>query len=296
MKFRIIWIDDSSTWVNSVSDVLIDAFTDFNFTPIVEKFVAVNDESRAAINNNYLDLLIIDCNLPEINGNEFIQELRSNRCFSHIIFYSQDAKNLGLVHQDKHFSHVTIRDDFSEVIEQVADQAFRKYNHPSFMRGLLLSEFIDLESLLDDLVSSCFKDESSYFKESIINKGGESFSLGTKQNFTCRLIRDATEKFKQDALTKDEELIAENAKIIAKLDEINFTSSSFSKKIIRRRNILAHAHPAYDHETGKITLISAFPDVDFTGDWLFETRNFIHDYKNKIKNLISLNLIEVVNP
>jgi len=296
MKFRIIWIDDSERWVNSVSDDLEEAFANFNFTPIIEKFGSVNEQARASIYNNYLDLLIIDCNLPGINGNEFIQELRGNRCFSHVVFYSQESKNLNLVHGDNHFSHVTPRDEFSTIIEQVADQAYRKYNHPAFMRGLLLSEFIDLESLLDDLVSSCFKGESSYFKESIINKGGESFSLGTKQSFTCRLIKDASAKFIKDALTKDEELIAKNNKIIAKLAEINFTSSSFSTKIIRRRNILAHAHPTYDNETGKITLISAFPDVDFTGDWLFETRNFIHDYKNKIKNLMSLNLIEVVNP
>lgn len=296
MKFRIIWIDDSERWVNSVSDELEDAFSSVQFTPIVEKFGAVNEESRASINNNYLDLLIIDCNLPGVNGDEFIHELRRNRCFSHVIFYSQESKNLNLVQGDKHFSHVTHRDDFSTVIEEVADQAYRKYNHPAFMRGLLLSEFIDLESLLDDLVSSCFKGESSYFKESIINKGGESFSLATKQNFTCRLIKDASAKFTKDLLTKDEELIAGNEKILAKLAEINFTSSSFSKKIIRRRNILAHAHPTYDSETGKITLISAFPDVDFTGDWFFETRNFIHDYKNKIKSIISLNLIEAVNP
>jgi len=281
MKFRIIWIDDSERWVGSVSTELEDAFTQFHFTPIIEKFGAVNDAAKAAINNNYLDLLIIDCNLPGTNGNEFIKELRSNRCFSHIIFYSQDAKNLSLVHQDKHFSHVTIRDDFSEVIEQVADQAYRKYNHPSFMRGLLLSEFIDLESLLDDLVSSCFKEESSYFKESIINKGGESFSLSTKQKFVSRLIKDAK--------SKDE-------KIKTKLETITFSNNGFQDKIIKRRNILAHAHPSYDVETGQVTLISAFPDVDFSGDWFFETRNFIHQYKNTIKDLIALNLISIVNP
>jgi CheY-like chemotaxis protein len=289
MKFRIIWIDDSQTWVNSVFDELKEAFTKFKFTPIIEKFGAVNEEARASINNNYLDLLIIDCNLPGTNGNEFIQELRENRCFSHIVFYSQESKNLSLVQGDNHFSHVTPRDNFSSVIEQIADQAYRKYNHPAFMRGLLLSEFIDLESLLDDLISSCFKGEGAYFKESIINKGGESFSLGTKQKFTSRLIKDALAKCLEDGLT-------ENKEVKAKLDEIDFTSSSFNKKIVRRRNILAHAHPTYDNKTGQITLLSAFPDVDFTGDWFFETRNFIHDYKNKVKSLISLSLVEDVNP
>ncbi|MEH6450312.1 MAG: response regulator [Oleispira sp.] len=281
MEFRIIWIDDSSTWVNSVIEELKEIFQSANFTPVIEKFTAVTDEARRAISNNYLDLLIIDCNLPEINGNEFIQELRGGRCFSHVVFYSQDANNLSLVQQDDHFSHVTPRNEFSDVIEQVADQAYRKYNHPSFMRGLLLSEFIDLESLLDDLVSCCFKSQSSYFRESIINKGGESFSLNTKLKFVMRLMKDAK---------------AKDNKIKKTLETIDFTANGFSDKIIKRRNILAHAHPLYDVETGKVTLKSAFDDVEFNGGWLIETRNYIHDYKNKIKSVISLDLIEVVNP
>jgi hypothetical protein len=149
------------------------------------------------------------------------------------------------------------------------------------MRGLLLSEFIDLESLLDDLVSKCFKSESSYFRESIINKGGESFSLNTKLKFVARLMKDSKNK---------------NEEVKAPLETINFTTSGFSEKIIKRRNILAHAHPLYDVETGKVTLKSSFDDVDFTGNWFFETRNFIHEYKNKIKRLICLDLIDIVNP
>lgn len=281
MNFRIIWIDDSTTWVNSVSDSLIEAFEDVKFNPIIQKFGSIDDSARNAITNNYLDLLIIDCNLPGMNGNDFIGELRADKCFSHIIFYSQDANNLKLIQQDDHFSHVTHRDNFSDLIEQVADQTYRKYNHPSFMRGLLLSEFIDLESLLDDLISQCFKKESSYFRESILNKGGESFSLGTKLKFVKRLVNDS---------------MSENNEVVKLLRDIDFTTNGFQEKIIKRRNILAHAHPLYDSNTGKITLKSSFDDVNFTGEWFFETRSYIHDYKNKVKELISLNLHSIVNP
>lgn len=281
MKFRIIWIDDSQSWVNSVTENMIEAFTEAKFDPIIEKFTEVNNAVHEAISNNYLDLLVIDCNLPGINGNQFIIELRSKRCFSHIVFYSQDASNLALLQSDSHFSHVTPREDFSSVIELVADQAYRKYNHPAFMRGLLLSEFIDLESLLDDLISQCFKGESAYFKQSIIEKGGESFGLGTKQKFISRLIKDSR--------TID-------SKLNSVLDDINFSASQFTDKIIQRRNILAHAYPEYDATTHKVKLISAFPDTDFDADWFYETRTSIHLFKNKIKRLLALNLFRTVNP
>jgi CheY-like chemotaxis protein len=281
MKYRIIWIDDTQTWVNSVKEDMEEAFVRFKFEPIVELFTEVNQDVRSAIDNNYLDLLIIDCNLPNLNGNDFIQELRSQRCFSHIVFYSQEAKNLTLITADTHFSHVTPRESFHEIIEQVAEQAFRKYNHPAFMRGLLLSEFIDLESLMDDLVIQCFKTEGSYFRESIVNKGGESFGLGTKQKFISRLIKDSTEK---------------NVELKTPLEAINFTANKFQVSIIQRRNILAHAYPMYDAQTNQIKLISAFPDTNFDVNWFYETRTDIHLFKNKIKSLLNLELYKVVNP
>jgi hypothetical protein len=42
MKFRIIWIDDSTSWVNSICDEIKEAFEKVHFTPIIEKFVSVN--------------------------------------------------------------------------------------------------------------------------------------------------------------------------------------------------------------------------------------------------------------
>lgn len=281
MKYRIIWIDDSETWVNSVHDELIDAFESKRFTPEVYKFTGICDIVRNEIESNYLDLLIIDCNLQGMNGNEFILELRQNKCFSHIIFYSQEEKNLQLIRADDHFSHVTPRSGFSDIIEVIADQAFRKYNHPAFMRGLLLSEFIDLEGLMDDLIAQCFKGESDYFKQSILNKGGESFGLGSKQKFISRLINSSKEM---------------DPSLETNLNDINFSSSQFQSKIIQKRNILAHASPQYDSESDLITLISAFPDTQFDSHWFYETRSSIHEFKNKIKRLISMELFKVVNP
>ena len=281
MKFKIVWIDDSKTWVRSVRADVDELFTDCGFTPLVEHHEKTQP-ARDSILNGYADLILVDCNLPDdSSGNEFILDLRINRCFAHIVFYSQDENNLQVLETDKHSLHVTHRNDIIDVLGEVADQASRKYKHPAFMRGLLLSEFIDLENLIEDLIVQCFKSEGKYFRETIIFKGGESFSLAAKQKFVSRLIKDAQEC---------------NATLRDKLAQINFTSNQFSEKIIKRRNILAHAYPEYDRETGKITLISSIDNVYFTGDWFHETRECIHDHKNKIRALIGLELQKVVNP
>jgi len=281
MKYRIIWIDDSPRWVNSVRDELIEIFKSNQFAPEIEEFERT-DPANEAINNNFVDLVIVDCNLPDgMSGNEFIQKLRRNRCFAHIVFYSNDEKNLTLLMEDKHFLHITHRDSISDTLRAVSEQAYRKYRNPYFMRGLLLSEFIDLENLMEDLIVQCFKGEGEYFRDSIINKGGESYSLAAKNKFISRLIKDT--KKKDDSL-------------IPSLDEIALTSNMFQEKIITRRNILAHAHPEYDEKTGGVILTSSFPDVDFNGDWFHETRSHIHAHKNKLRKLIALELHSTVNP
>lgn len=281
MKFNIFWVDDSKVWVKSVHDDLVEKFSDLDFVPEIMCFEEVT-RAREAILNTYADLILVDCNLPDnVRGDDFIRELRKNRCFAHVIFYSQDADNLGALDEDKHFIHVTHRDAISDVFETVADQAYRKYKHPAFMRGLLLSEFIDLENLIEDLISQCFKTEEEYFRKNIIHKGGESFSLATKQKFVARLMKEALLK-KPD--------LAEAFK------KIPFSTTQFDKHIISKRNILAHAHPKYDPRTGQITLISAIDNVDFNGDWFHETREKIHVHKTMVKALLDINLYQVVNP
>lgn len=281
MKFKIVWIDDSRTWVKSVESEVKDAFEGLEFDPNIEWFQDTNS-AKESILGAYADLLLIDCTLPEgVRGDEFIKELRINRCFAHVVFYSQDADNLQAMEEDKHFIHVIHRDDIADTLESVADQAYRKYKHPAFMRGLLLSEFIDLENLMENLISQCFKGESDYFKQTIIHMGGESFSLAAKKKFIVRLIKEAIEK---------------DGSFTEKLKEIDFTSSQFDKHVTNKRNVLAHAYPEYDHDSGKITLVSAIDNVDFNAEWFHETREKIHEHKSKVRSLIDMNLYQVVNP
>jgi len=281
MKYRIIWIDDSPKWVRSVRDDLVEIFESKSFDLEIEEFERVG-EARVAIESNYVDLILVDCNLPDnTSGDKFISELRTNRCFAHIVFYSYDAKNLQLLIEDKHFLHITHRNDIFDTLESVSEQAYRKYHHPAFMRGLLLSEFIDLENLMEDLVVQCFKGEGDYFRDTIINKGGENYSLAAKLKFIRRLLKEVLEA---DSSRKSE------------IDDIAFSSNQFQKKIMDRRNILAHAYPKYDDKTGEIALISSFPVVDFNSDWFHETRDEIYKHKNKLRKIYGLELINIINP
>lgn len=281
MKLKIIWIDDSQSWVKSVEEMVNSVFENKEFKPEIIKYQNT-DEAYNAIFESYVDLILVDCNLPgPDNGDQFIRKLRVNRCFAHIVFYSEDTANLTAVNQDKQFQHTTPRTDIEEILEVVSDQLYRKYSHPAFMRGVLLSEFIDLENLMEELVAQFFKEEASFFKKSIIYEGGESFSLAAKLKFISRIL-------------KAHELKTEP--YLQKIADIDFTSNSFTEKILKKRNVLAHAHPVYTETTGSIKLMSNIQEVEFATEWFQNTREDIHLFKKKVKDLISLNLYEVINP
>lgn len=281
MKFKIFWIDDSKTWVRSVESDIAEAFSDKGFEPEIQKFQTIVP-ARESILSSYADLVLVDCNLPdEQRGDELIKQLRESRCFAHIVFYSQSQENLSSLAEDKHYLHVVQRDDITDLIEKVADQAFRKYKHPAFMRGLLLSEFIDLENAMEDFISSMFKSESDYFRKSIIHQGGEGFSLSSKQKFIFRVIKDASSK---------------NNDLKTSIENVGLTSSQFDKNIIKKRNILAHAHPEYDSDSGEIKLVSPIQSVEFSSQWFHDTRESIHLTKEKLKSIAAMNLHQTVNP
>jgi CheY-like chemotaxis protein len=280
MKLRIIWIDDSLTWVRSVRGDIEDALTQEGFTLEIIEFQNT-DDAYSAIFDSYVDLILVDCNLPgQDNGDQFIVRLRKNRCFAHIVYYSQDVANLASVKADKYFQHTSPRDDITDTLGLVSEQMYRKYHHPAFMRGMLLSEFIDLENLMEELVAKFFKTESDFFKENIIYKGGESYSFATKQKFISRML-------KHEKLDDNQKLLVQN---------ISFSSSSFTNKILECRNVLAHAFPAYDEVSGAIKLMSSIKEVEFTSDWFHQTREDIHLFKKKIRDISGLNLQKIINP
>lgn len=280
MKLRIIWIDDSITWVRSVKADIEEALTQEGFTLEIIEYQNT-DDAYLAIFENYVDLILVDCNLPgQDNGDQFIARLRKNRCFAHIVYYSQDVKNLATVKADKYFQHTSARDGITDTLAEVSDQLYRKYHHPAFMRGMLLSEFIDLENLMEELIAGFFKNEAEFFKENIIYKGGESYSFSTKQKFISRML-------KHEKLSEADKLNVTN---------IDLSTSSFGKKILDTRNVLAHAFPAYDEVSETIKLMSNIKEVEFTSDWFHQTREDIHSFKKKIRDISSLNLHEVINP
>jgi CheY-like chemotaxis protein len=281
MKLRIIWIDDSITWVRSVKADIEEALTQEGFTLEIIEYQNT-DDAYLAIFENYVDLILVDCNLPgQDNGDQFIARLRKNRCFAHIVYYSQEVANLARVKTDKYFQHTSHRDDITGTLENVSEQLYRKYHHPAFMRGMLLSEFIDLENLMEELIAGFFKNEAEFFKENIIYKGGESYSFKTKQKFISRML--GNEKIKG---TDKEEQVT----------KIGFKPTQFDEKILNSRNVLAHAFPAYDEISGTIKLMSSIKEVEFTSDWFHQTREDIHSFKKKIRDISSLNLHEVTNP
>ena len=272
MKFRVVWVDDSKDWVELKETEIRGHFkAPFDLDLLCFEDV---DSARETFEHKYIDLVLVDCNLGDISGDSFILELRRNRIFSQIIFYSEDRKNLNKLKAANFFLRKVHRDNLADAVEEVVSNADELYRNPAFMRGVLLSEFIDLENFMEELISEAFESKADLFREMIINKHDAGFTFNAKLKFVMRLI-DMAEK---NTALKDE------------LDGLKFSDNSFRKKILDKRNILAHAHPHYNEKTGSITLISPIKNVNFSSNWFHTTREDIYEFKQKIKGLLQLDI------
>ncbi len=271
MKFRVVWVDDSKDWVESIKDEIHDHFKKlFNLDLLCFEDV---DSARETFEHKYVDLILVDCNLGNISGDSFILELRKSRIFSQIVFYSEDRKNLNKLKAGDFFLRKVHRDDLRDAVKEIASSADELYRNPAFMRGILLSEIIDLENLMEDLIARAFKGRAKFFREMIIDNYDAGFTFDAKLRFVSRLIK----------LTKEKDEIKD------KLSDLEFTDTKFRKKVLKKRNILAHASLRYDRGTGRTVLISS-ELIDFSPTWFHTTREDIHEFKQKIKGLRELNI------
>lgn len=105
--------------------------------------------------------------------------------------------------------------------------------------------------------------------------------MSTKKRYIDRLVKSAK---------------AVNTQTKALLDEVGYVPKQFEDHIMKKRNVLAHAHPQYDQDTGNIMLVSSIATVNFDSNWFQDTRERIHEHKKMFKKILDLDLVNVVNP
>lgn len=296
LKYKILWIENEEDWVDSIYDQIQELLSDLGFE-FEKKLIAKEEES---VNYDEYDLILMDLNLAEQpNGAELIERIRNLNVFTDIVFYSSVGidtlrekgreKNL----EGVYYSGRTPDSSFVRKVCQVIDSTIKKVQDLSNLRGLVMAEVSDLDSLMDEIIVKYYVDQSlldefhrriTKNKENNIKKSLDNDGIDCEK--TCKLnwrqfnidkllkIIDSSQKVRAINILLERHK-KQGTDLYQSPNDKGFVDN-YLQDIIYVRNNLAHCSSVI--ENGKEILKTRSGDLFFDTDMIIDIRKKIREY------------------
>ncbi|MEY8212697.1 MAG: response regulator [Gammaproteobacteria bacterium] len=262
-EYRILWIDDLPTSVRgdvrNIKRFLKTKEVTLNLKQIkvtAGNNVIENDEFLDFFNSDELDFLLIDLNMPDINGVEVISYIRSTLgdYYTPIVFYTSDAsENLPELIQKENngvgiekyldgifFCH---RDDISNKVINLMTSKLNREHKIKAVRGMLIESVSDLDVEIIEGLRNSFEHIESGRKATILAKIKQKF--GSKKATSEQTVNDLSDASYEDAINYI-------------LDDLRKTNQHFRAEILR--DILKYTNGATEQGTILSTFYNPKPD------------------------------------
>lgn len=224
-----------------------------------------------------LDLILVDYSLPGLMGDQIVRKIRERDIYVDIIFYSQQQNPKDKApNQDGVFYRE--RGDVDDAIRQLFDVAIRRTHHINIMRGLVISEAIDIENKLSEAMASFLGPRGSFYLENVLRgKGVPIYDFQKKVTVVQRMLN---------------ELIADanRAKDVDRVNRLKGLKDVFSTidaEVMDVRNILAHAER--DLKDGKVFYLEGLNNrtksLTCTKDWCQKARKDLLKHAENVEKI-----------
>ena len=275
LNYRIHWVDDSPEFAEGVRDGIVNHFekTEVN---IEAKIVDDGEGIENTAFSEALDLFVLDYHLDGRNGDELINALRGNGELTEIVFYSQDVSVCEKFPSEEGV-HTCIRVDAEEKIRNVVDRFIDRSKNVAVMRGMIISEAIDLENRLTAIIIDLFGDKGELFRDKILNKPRLDFN--GKRMFIQSVMNDILDKARENKL--------EDTDKIKNIERLIQSLADFKADIIDQRNILAHCEKKFSNGVLRLSPLSKNEGAPilFDNNWKNTIRENI---KKHMKNIYEI--------
>ena len=270
IEYKILWVDDTPDWVESIEDSIKSHLEEKGYDPQIE--LKESGDNLDASKLTEVDLIIIDFRLPNVNGDELIKEIRNKECLTEIVLYSQEAFTLS-----EHFDGIfyATRDEAEELIKKVIDETIKKAQDITLIRGFIIAEAIDVEVILEECMAKIFEDKSDKFTDWVINAKPSVYEANDKFMFVKRIVKERLKNEK------------EGDNRYHQLKNIDSTMNKLKKEVFNQRNILAHSKKTINDD-GSTTLEGInkeTKEINFSQEWLSRTRKNIAKHKENLMQL-----------
>jgi CheY-like chemotaxis protein len=274
LNYKILWIEDNPKTITS-KEGHIKAFLEEQGFRSDITIIENGKDIDSYLSHPLLDLIITDYNIhDDLDGKQLTEKIRGLDAMIDIILYSQVAgtdlyKQVGTLDG----VYISNRDELEDRIKDVIKTTIRRTQRVSNMRGIVISEAIDIENQVEEIIISYFAEKGDVIQKALKR---DNFDFGKK----VMLLGSIAKKISSDT-TKDQNKFKQIADLVKLL----------CKDVVWTRNVLSHVKPNID-ENGQPILTSDIksPDGDKTiivnAEWYKETRKKLRTHSENLKAFV----------
>ena len=299
INYKILWIDDKiSVFVKDKHVERIREHLDVKgFDPDIQ--IASNaldffEKLDASKNLGApFDFILTDYNMPDMNGNLVIDEVRKRDVFTEILFYTADSEWKTGDEWDRISFLQTRRysgghhDNVIDKAINIIDLTIKKFEHIVTMRGMIMHEVSFLDAQMLDIITKYIEaksDDAQTVKNRVLD------DLISHHKEKLEKSEELKKKNRFDKILSDPVLFSASQRASA-IDEIitivgceNFITD-FKNEIIKVRNEFAHAMLEIDPKTGREYFKNKSGGTDFNEEKCVEIRGNILKHKANLDDL-----------
>lgn len=173
LQFRILWIDDdwsddeTKIRLEQEKNTILQHLEADYFEGTIDLDTWTLDTTQPfPYDSEHYDLFIVDFNIWDKNGLEYIKRIRESGKYADIIFYSKNwiqqeiLKYLNDWNDFLEWVFIAKREELAMKFQDLLDIIDKKVNNLYSMRGLVLAETADLDYILCEIINKLYEQHS----------------------------------------------------------------------------------------------------------------------------------------
>jgi hypothetical protein len=291
LKYKALWIDDTidSAETKAVGIKEFLAEEGFVFEPIIrENARGIN----TYLNDPDLDIVITDYNLARGTAEKLIPKIRQAHRYIEIVLYSENPpRKFREVLGKFEGVYGCVRSNVETTIRNVIKSTIRRTQHVSNMRGIVISEAIDIENQIEGIILSYYKKREKILAKELL--GGDGCNeLGPKIKYLKDVIlKGIIVELNNDISTGNENKKNAAKELLKKLEPLSNIAKDLYKDVCMTRNMLAHVEHVIN---GSVICLKAIKGG--YEDILIDTNKCKDIRQSLMKHATNLNNIEEFIP
>jgi CheY-like chemotaxis protein len=288
LNYKILWIDDNPRTIKSKESQIEGFLKEQGFRPEITLLENGQDIDRY-LDDPLLDLIVTDYYIhDQLDGKRLAEKIRELDKMVEIILYSQ-KEGTDLYEEVGTLDGVYIsnREGLEDKIKDVIRITIRRTQNVSNMRGIVISEGIDIENQIEETIMFYFQDEKDLAQKILDMRNTCDF--GKKIAFLHSILNKVNKYLNK--IIADPSLSSairgECKQYIPEFTPLRNMCKKLPKEVMEPRNILAHVEYVLNQDNKPFlkSLEKGYEAIVIDSQWCKEKRVALNEHRQNLEKV-----------